>query len=79
MSTNKKFLSLDEIVQDLYQSMDNTDIQEFKQLPKSSLATLHFNLGLAIRNRYDLWDADNFPDQMSALIIERLHEKVNGR
>jgi hypothetical protein len=80
-----KFLTEDEILQDLINNQDSRIIIENS---KSDLIMLHHSLGRTIRNDYRLWHEDNpinhkgnyewdsehHPDQISQRIIEKLYE-----
>lgn len=78
-----KFMSEDEIVDDLVANMEPISKLDFKKQRKEELHRFHHGFGTSIRNYYKLWDPDNpytdnsdamgdkFADQVSQRIIER--------
>ena len=80
-----KYLTEDEIVQDIIKEADDS----WTQVSKEDLLLGHFTTGRAIRNCYKLWDKENphvvlndvnhtnFPDQMSTRIMEKVWDKLN--
>lgn len=86
----KKYLAPNEIVKDIISRLTEGDIKKLERMTEDDLIGLHHTTGQDIRNNYHLWDIDNpytildnsladdFPDQVSQRIIERVWEKVTG-
>jgi len=64
---------------------------KFKTKPESkAISSLHFGLGMSIRNNWRLWDGENeiynffknkeiyHPDDISSIILTSYHRKLNG-
>jgi hypothetical protein len=79
----------DEIVQTLYDGLDDETIRELRSVEKIELIRLHHSLGQYIRNTYGLWDrpwvplisndvdcAPDHPDAVSMRIIEKLYDRL---
>jgi hypothetical protein len=87
------YLTFDEIVIDLIQTIDQEDKDILAKMPKDDLISLHHTLGQYIRNMYQLWEptcpltagADptedtedsRHPDDVSFKIIEAFWTKLN--
>lgn len=54
-----KYLTEDEIVEDLIRTMPAESVDSWKRVPKKELILGHHTTGRAIRNHYHLWDKDN--------------------
>lgn len=54
-----KYLSEEEIVEDLLRELDAQDLERIRALHGSRLIVLHHSLGQWIRNHYKLWAEDN--------------------
>lgn len=83
-----KFLNEAQIADELFTKLDEKDRRYLAALPdKSDLLQFHHNVGMQIRNGYQLWNpknphtdlsdacAENFPDQVSQRVIERIWGK----
>jgi hypothetical protein len=79
-----------EIVQTLYDGLEDEALKELKGMEKDKLIGLHHTFGQFIRNTYKLWSvpwtpvvkngvdyAEDHPDAISMRIIHKLHEKLN--
>lgn len=85
------YLSPDEIVQDLLQNLNHETLAVVRDMPQEKLISLHFSLGMFIRNKYNLWDqlnphvnnkdpmGDDHADQVSQMIIEHLWTQLTGK
>ena len=83
------FLSKDEIVEHLAQTLSAADKNDLLSFDVDELAVLHFSAGRQIRNAYAMWVdnnphvnykdsmAENFPDQLSQSVIVALHARLN--
>ncbi len=80
--------SVDAAVDTLLAGLSPINRDRFRKIPQDSLWSLHFTLGLYIRNQYGLWKGNvpllkscgqhppYVPDNCSGLIIERAWEKL---
>lgn len=86
------YLSEEQIFQDiLLYKLSEKQKEEFKSIEADDLIMLHHGFGMWIRNNYDLWKPENpnvvlldsfhenFPDQISQRIIERLWCQLTGK
>lgn len=73
--------TIDEAVDRLLIILTDTELQEIRNLPKDQLISLHFGLGISLRNAFGLLDPqsqlvaacpDVHPDDVSMLIITEL-------
>lgn len=82
-----KFMTEDQIVDDVYDNLTAASKDTLRATARSGLISFHFTVGMAIRNKYGLWDPSNpyverdeegpnHPDQMSMRIIERVWDRV---
>lgn len=83
--------TIDEAIETLFTSIDEEDIAYIKD-PKNTSGSIHFSLGMALRNYWHLWAEespikDDFKkrfnlfghaDDMSGMILEALWVKVRG-
>lgn len=83
--------TIDEAIETLFSSLDEDDIVYIKD-EKNSSSSIHFTLGMALRNYWHLWAEespikDDFKkrfnlfgdaDDMSGMILEALWVKVRG-
>ena len=77
--------TVDEAVNRLIVVLDDEHKQAISTMQESDLIDLHFSLGIAIRNTFDLHDQDSkllkslgpfvHPDDVSMVIIEALWKK----
>lgn len=87
--TPEMFLTEDEIVEDLFKTrLTEKDLKYISEIPMEDVIGLHFSAGMWIRNTYGLWleenpytnlkdaRADDFPDQVSHRILEKLWKRV---
>lgn len=82
------FLTEDEIAADLVKNLTEEDVKYLGSMKKEDVIMLHHGFGTSIRNMYGLWMeenpytvlddaiADNFPDQMSHRIIEKMWDTL---
>jgi len=82
----KAFMTVDEIVADLKNNMDDKGIEAWTSIKKEDLIKLHSTVGRTIRNTYRLWEVNHpavpewvHPDEASMKIMEKfwdtLHQK----
>jgi len=87
--TQEMFLTEDEIVNDLFKTrLSKEDLNYINEIPMEDVIRLHFSTGMWIRNTYGLWleenpytqfndaRADDFPDQVSHRILEKLWKVI---
>jgi hypothetical protein len=84
------FMTINEIVEDLYAKLPHADLEFIKAMPREKLISFHSGPGRMIRNYYRLWQPDNpyiilddpespfFPDQVSQAAIEGLWETLQS-
>lgn len=84
----KKYLTEDEIVLIVVSELSDADRETLLDTPREHLIKFHMIVGMHIRNRFGLWEADNpftdasdpmgdaHPDQVSQRIIEQVWEHV---
>ena len=90
--TPDMFLTEDEIVNDLFLNrLNQEDIDYLSKMKKDDVIMLHHGFGTSIRNQYGLWFeenpytvlndvmADNFPDQVSHRILEKMWEGIQPK
>ena len=79
MGKKKKQMSVNEIVNDILNNMDDKTKEILANAELSIFgdyaSTFHFGLGTQIRNKYNLWEYGN-ADDISAVIINKLVKKV---
>lgn len=75
-----------EAVKLLKEGLDKDRLNYIKKLNKENLISLHFSLGMAIRNNFKLWEENSelllslgggHPDDVSMEIINALWEDLN--
>jgi hypothetical protein len=83
--------SVDAAVDTLLAGLSPSDRDRLRKTPEDSLWSLHFTLGLDIRNQYGLWRGNvalltscgehppYVPDHCSGLIIKRAWERLQGK
>jgi hypothetical protein len=80
-------VTVEQAVDDLLPRLSDLQRLEIKQTKKENLVSLHFDLGLSIRNRYGLWRGNDrpmlsacgfrcHPDDASMKIIETVWSKL---
>lgn len=89
-SVNRLFMSEDEIVSFIFKSMNEAQVMSWTNISRDDLIAAHHTTGQSIRNAFGLWDennqhvnlgdpsSDDFPDQMSMRIMERVWDAVCG-
>lgn len=85
-----KYLSEDEIVNELVYGLSKQEVALLLEIPFDDLIGLHHSVGRQIRNQYKLWDCRNpyvetehetspsHPDQMSQRIIEKVWREIHS-
>lgn len=87
----KKKLSENEIVDDIIKHLSEKDSDYLKNMERDELGSLHFFMGMQIRNTYGLWKrkwepkiidgvdhAEDHPDAISMRIIEKIYDKLKN-
>ena len=86
----KKFLTEDQIVDDVLSKMDDVSRATWKSIKRSDLIMGHHGTGRMIRNHYGLWEEgnpyvvfnpathDNHPDQLSFRVMEKVWDAVHS-
>jgi hypothetical protein len=72
--------TIDEAVARLLELMKPEDVEQIRQMEKGELVSLHFSLGMFIRNNFGLWNENKAlgasADSASMKIIEALWERL---
>ncbi len=84
-----EFLTEDEIALDLLNRLSIDDLTYMCNMEREAVIMMHHGFGTSIRNEYGLWYeenpytvlddamADNFPDQVSHRILEKMWDTLN--
>lgn len=87
---SKRYLEEDAIINDIIRKMSDEDQKMWKSVKENELVLWNLTVGLEIRNKYHLWEADNpftnsiipdaddHPDEMSARIMKKVWQVVNA-
>jgi hypothetical protein len=76
-------MTTEEAVEEVLSHLSENDKLEIAQTTEDNLITLHFRLGMTIRNKMGIWSysGEGFPsqpDDISSTIIESLWDKLRN-
>lgn len=81
MSKKQKRMTVDEIVNDILNNIDDETREVLANAEPSIFgdyaSKFHFGLGTQIRNKYNLWSYGN-ADDISSVVINKLVEKIKN-